>query len=95
MSKLRNNKFVAIIPARQGSKGLKNINIKKFRPPTYFLHNTSGKKFRLYKQVYVSTDGQKIKKISNSMEQKSLIDQAIYLMIPLFLMLPFFMQLVR
>lgn len=79
MSKLEYNKFVAIIPARQGSKGLKNKNIKKILGHPLISYTIQAAKNSNYiKQVYVSTDGQKIKKISKLYGAK-VIDRPGYL----------------
>lgn len=65
MSKLINKDFVAIIPARQGSKGLKNKNIKKvLGHPLIAYSIKAAKKSNLIKDVYVTTDGKNIAKIS-------------------------------
>ena len=57
--------IVALIPARGGSKGIKNKNIIKFKkkPLIYYSINIA-KKIRLINEVFVSTDSLKIKKIS-------------------------------
>lgn len=62
-----NKRVLAIIPARSGSKGLKNKNIKLFnKKPLLSWTINQAIKSRYIDRVYVSTDSQKIlKKISN------------------------------
>ncbi len=59
-------KIIAIIPARSGSKGLKNKNIKKFdkKPLIYWTIN-SALKSKYIDKCFVSTDSKKISDISN------------------------------
>lgn len=59
------NKILAIIPARGGSKGVKNKNIKKInkKPLIYWTINEAKKSKKITK-IIVSTDSNNIKKIS-------------------------------
>ena len=58
-------KCIAIIPARGGSKRIKNKNIKIFhKKPIIFQVISKLKKTKLFQNIYVSTDSSKIKKIS-------------------------------
>ena len=56
---------ICIIPARGGSKRIKNKNIKNFhkKPLIYYSINCA-KKTKLFDNIYVSTDSKKIQKIS-------------------------------
>ena len=56
---------IAIIPARSGSKRIKNKNIKLFcgKPIIYYSINEA-KKSKIFQKIIVSTDSEKIKKIS-------------------------------
>lgn len=58
-------KVLAIIPARGGSKGIPNKNIKLFcgKPLIYYTIATA-KKSKIFDRIIVSTDSYKIKKIS-------------------------------
>lgn len=63
----KKKKIVAIIPAREGSKGIKNKNIKKLNGfPLISYSICSAKKSKLIDKVFVSTDGKKISKISKT-----------------------------
>jgi len=57
--------IIALIPARGGSKAIKNKNIIKIqkKPLIYYSINIA-KKIKLINEVFVSTDSKKIKKIS-------------------------------
>ena len=59
-------KRLAIIPARSGSKRIKNKNIKKFfgKPIIFYAIDTL-KKSKLFSKIHVSTDSNKIKNIVN------------------------------
>ena len=58
-----NKRVLAIIPARSGSKGLKNKNIKLFnKKPLLSWTINQAIKSRYIDRVYVSTDSQKILK---------------------------------
>lgn len=58
-------KFLAIIPARSGSKGIKDKNITNFfHKPLIYWTIQSAKKCKLIDKVIVSTDSKKIKDIS-------------------------------
>ncbi len=55
-----------IIPARGGSKRIKNKNIKLFfRKPIIYYPIRNAIKSKLFKHIHVSTDSLKIKKISH------------------------------
>lgn len=58
-------KSICIIPARKGSKRIKNKNIKFFfgKPIIYYSIKTALKS-KLFKKIYVSTDSKKIQKLS-------------------------------
>lgn len=60
-------KKIAIIPARSGSKGIKNKNIKILNnhPLIYYTIN-SAIKSKIFDRVIVTTDSKKIAKIANS-----------------------------
>ena len=56
---------IAIIPARAGSKRIKNKNIKLFRgKPIIYYSINAAKKSKIFQKIIVSTDSEKIKKIS-------------------------------
>ena len=58
-------KCIAIIPAREGSKRIKNKNIKIFNYKPIISHVIKKlKKSKLFFKIYVSTDSLKIKKIA-------------------------------
>ena len=59
-----NNNCVAVIPARMGSKRIKNKNIRIFfgKPIIYYSIKIA-KSCGLFKEIFVSTDSKKIKKI--------------------------------
>ena len=56
------DEFICLIPARGGSKRIKNKNIKKFLGKS-FLERVivNAKKSKIFKKIYVSTDSKKIK----------------------------------
>ena len=57
--------IICIIPARGGSKRIKNKNIKQFHnKPLIYYSIRNALKARIFKDVYVSTDSKQIKKIS-------------------------------
>ena len=57
--------YLCIIPARSGSKRIKNKNIKKFFGyPIIKYSIDAAKKSKLFKKIIVSTDSAKIKKIA-------------------------------
>jgi len=60
-------KIICIIPAREGSVGLKNKNIKKIngKPLIYWPINTA-KKSKLIDKIVVTTDSKKIKKLAKN-----------------------------
>ena len=58
------SKLIAIIPARGGSKGLKDKNIRIIKgKPLIYWSIKAAKESKLIDDYYVSTDSQKIKKI--------------------------------
>ena len=61
----KKKKIVAIIPARNGSKSIKNKNIKKlYKAPLIAYSIKYAKKSKYIDKVFVTTDGPKIAKIS-------------------------------
>ena len=60
-------KRLLIIPARSGSKRIKNKNIKNFvgKPIIYYPINTAIKS-KLFTKIHVSTDSKKISKLAES-----------------------------
>ena len=57
--------IVALIPARKGSKGIKNKNIiNVLNKPLIYHSIAAAKKIKEIKEIYVSTDSTKIKNIS-------------------------------
>ena len=57
-------KRLLIIPARSGSKRIKNKNIKLFqKKPIIYFPLKEAKKSKLFKKIHVSTDSKKIKKL--------------------------------
>lgn len=64
---INKNKTWAIIPARSGSKGIKNKNIKLFMDIPLLAHSINfAKKLKFIDKILVSTDSEKYKKISLS-----------------------------
>ena len=60
-----NKKIICIIPARGGSKRIKNKNIKQFhKKPLIFYSINNALNSKIFSEVYVSTDSKKIQKIS-------------------------------
>ena len=58
---------LAIIPARSGSKRLKNKNIKLFKKkPLIFWTINAAKKSKIFDYIFVSTNSKKIQKISQT-----------------------------
>ena len=58
-------KNICIIPARKGSKRIKNKNIINFfGKPIIYYSIIAAKKSKLFKDIYLSTDSKKIKKIA-------------------------------
>ena len=64
---------ICVIPARKGSKRLKNKNIKNFygKPIIYYPIKES-QKTKIFSNIYVSTDSEKIKKISEVLGAQTL-----------------------
>ncbi len=61
----KKKKIVAIIPARKGSKGIKDKNIKRLNQiPLVAYSITNAKRSNLIDKVFVTTDGEKIGNIS-------------------------------
>ena len=59
-------KRLLIIPARGGSKRIKNKNIKKFKnKPIIFYTIDNAIKSKLFDKIHISTDSNLIKKIVN------------------------------
>ena len=61
---------IAIIPARSGSKRIKNKNIKLFKNKpiiSYAIKTCINSK--IFDKIFVSTDSEKIAKIAKKMEQ--------------------------
>lgn len=57
--------FIALITAREGSKGIKNKNLKKINGHPLIAYSIfAAKKSKNIKKVYVTTDGKNIAKIS-------------------------------
>ena len=56
--------MLAIIPARKGSKGLKNKNKLIISKIPLIAHSILGKKFKKISKIIVSTDCREIAKIS-------------------------------
>lgn len=64
---------IAIIPARSGSKRIKDKNIRLFhRKPIIYYPIKAAKESKLFDQIYVSTNSNKIKKISKKLGAKIL-----------------------
>ena len=60
------DEFWAVIPARSGSKSLKNKNIKKFLKLPLIAHSIlSAKKNKLIKKIIFSSDSKKYISIAN------------------------------
>ena len=68
----KKRKILIIIPARGGSKRIKDKNIKTFGKKPLIEHtiNYANKNINLVNRVLVSTDSLKIQKISNKIEKK-------------------------
>ena len=61
--------MICIIPARKGSKGLKDKNIKKLNGKSLILHTIhTAKKCKSIKKIIVSTDDDRIIKKINKIE---------------------------
>ena len=71
---------IAIIPARGGSKRLRNKNlINFFGKPLIYYSIIAAKRSKLFKKIIVSTDSKKIKKFQNNTVPKFLsCDQKYY-----------------
>ena len=64
--------IVAVIPARKGSKRIKNKNIKSFLGKTIINYSISeAKKSKIFKEIIVSTNSSKILKHSIKLVQKT------------------------
>ena len=65
---IRKKKIVAIIPLRKNSKGIKNKNIKKMGGVPLMKYTIDyAKQSKLIDKIFVTTDGEKISKISNKL----------------------------
>ena len=63
--------IIALIPARGGSKGIKNKNIIRIKKkPLIYYSIDIAKKIKLVNEVYVSTDSERIKKFQCLLELK-------------------------
>ena len=63
----KNNHIIAFIPARGGSRGIPNKNIKEFAGKPLIVHSIEyALKSKLVNEVMVSTDDSKISKISKN-----------------------------
>ena len=63
---MKNYKRLIIIPARGGSKRIKDKNIKKFNgKPIIYYSIDSAKKSKLFDIIHVSTESTKIKRLSS------------------------------
>jgi len=70
------NKRLLIIPARKGSKRLKNKNLKIFfRKPIILYSIENALKSKLFDHIIISSDDKKIKKISKKYNKKIIFDQ--------------------
>ena len=64
-------KRLLIIPARSGSKRIKNKNIRLFqKKPIIYFPLEEARKSKLFEKIHVSTDSKKIKKIVESLNFK-------------------------
>ena len=62
---------IAIIPARLGSKRLRQKNIKNFfGKPIIFYSIEAAKKTKIFDKIIVSTESEKLKRIVEKMVQK-------------------------
>ena len=67
------NKIICVIPARKGSKRLKNKNIKNFYgKPIISRVIQKLKKFKIFDNIYVSTDCNKIENIAKEIARPSM-----------------------
>lgn len=65
----KNNKIIAIIPARSGSKGLKDKNIKELKGKPLIAYTIeAAKKSEIFDRIIVSTDSEKYAEISKEYE---------------------------
>jgi len=63
--KINKKKIICVIPARGGSKRIKDKNIKQFhKKPLIFYSIKNALNSKIFSEVYVSTDSKKIQKIS-------------------------------
>ena len=68
----KTKKILAIIPARSGSKGLRNKNIRKFnKKPLIYWISSEAKKSKYISKTIVSTDSKKIRNICKSLKIES------------------------
>ena len=67
-------KRLLIIPARGGSKRIKNKNIKKFKKrPIIFYTINNALKSKLFNKIHVSTDSNLVKKIVGKKKKKLIL----------------------
>ena len=66
-------KRLAIIPARGGSKRIKNKNLKNFHgKPLIYYSITAAKNSKIFDKIHVSSDSKKILKYSEKLKIKEL-----------------------
>lgn len=66
--KLNSKNFIAVIPARAGSKGIKNKNLRKINGITLIGHAINFAKSSKYiKKIFISSDGKKIENFAKKM----------------------------
>ena len=72
----KNNKILVIIPARSGSKGIKDKNIKKIKNKPLLSYSIDyAKKCNLVDEIIVSTDSSKYAKIAKTFGKVEIILQ--------------------
>ena len=75
--KMKLLKRLLIIPARGGSKRIKNKNIKKFKSkPIIYYTIENAIKSKLFNKIHVSTDSKKIEKIVKKKKYKDRVYEA-------------------
>ena len=63
----KDSKIICLIPARYGSKGVVNKNIKMIKGKPLIVHAIEkAKKSKIFSKIIVSTDHKKIQKISEN-----------------------------
>ena len=64
-------RIIAIIPARGGSKGIKNKNLRLFKgKPLIYWSIKSAKESKLISDYFISTEDKKIKKVAKKYKCK-------------------------